>query len=672
MSELQGTLPIAELLPRERRRALSIHSKVFDARFAIEELSVLMDFIAPNTEDAMNEAERIEAARREIAELDAKVEHIFMHWNEGIVPAFILTGFDGANISINGIKDYTDQFLAAYRQGNPRKAMRTLDRNIDYLVRQLNFWTRRWTYWGLTEGTREVLYCKDQLIKLRNKGSPLKEKHVKDYPLSVSRSQRRFIEHLKRQDLIALINGLEEYFAHALMAFVLIDFSHNVRLWRRRGTPVRTNEHRLYRRLHGEEGVIDKVNAYFGRFQFFGYPSSISDVTSREEESNNRRQDGTMTNRIQRTQLHANTRATLRWPFSERQEKDKAPATMTARHSIIRLHADDRGAQPSYGEVLRSARLTRRLARREASRHKNQGGKEGQVALLAEAQGISKIITEALPQLKSLVTWVESGGVQEADRKILTEKLTVLKSLITEIDSAHSKEEDQVALSAEAQGVRKRMTEKLTELKSLVARIESAQLNGEGQVALSAEAQGVRKIVTEKLPELESLVTEIDSAQSNEEGPAAPSGTPTSYVPSYILPKKVDEEMEGTVGPSTVPTPGTGTGANGKEPEDALDKLLSTSGYDGALRLPEDDTAANCRDGTTQPDGAPRTETTLRRDDKNPPLSTPIRLTPKQAEEVEHRVPEEFRNLLPFAPARDTPSAQQPPEGKGRKRARSS
>ena len=633
MSELQGTLPIAELLPRERRRALSIHSKVFDARFAIEELSVLMDFIAPNTEDAMNEAERIEAARREIAELDAKVEHIFMHWNEGIVPAFILTGFDGANISINGIKDYTDQFLAAYRQGNPRKAMRTLDRNIDYLVRQLNFWTRRWTYWGLTEGTREVLYCKDQLIKLRNKGSPLKEKHVKDYPLSVSRSQRRFIEHLKRQDLIALINGLEEYFAHALMAFVLIDFSHNVRLWRRRGTPVRTNEHRLYRRLHGEEGVIDKVNAYFGRFQFFGYPSSISDATSREEESNNRRQDGTMTNRIQRTQLHANTRATLRWPFSERQEKGKAPATTTARHSIIRLHADDRGAQPSYGEVLRSARLTRRLARREASRHKNQGGKEGQVALLAEAQGISKIITEALPQLKSLVTWVESGGVQEADRKILTEKLTVLKSLITEIDSAHSKEED--------------------------------------QVALSEEAQGVRKIVTEKLPELESLVTEIDSTQSNEEGPAAPSGTPTSYVPSYILPKKVDEEMEGTVGPSTVPTPGTGTGANGKEPEDALDKLLSTSGYDGALRLPEDDTAANYRDGTTQPDGAPRTETTLRRDDKNPPSSTPIRLTPKQAEEVEHRVPEEFRNLLPFAPARDTQSAQQPSEDKRRKRARS-
>ena len=615
MSELQGTLPIAELLPRERRRALSIHSKVFDARFAIEELSVLMDFIAPDTEDAMNEAERIEAARREIAELDAKVEHIFMHWNEGIVPAFILTGFDGANISINGIKDYTDQFLAAYRQGNPRKAMRTLDRNIDYLVRQLNFWTRRWTYWGLTEGTREVLYCKDQLIKLRNKGSPLKEKHVKDYPLSVSRSQRRFIEHLKRQDLIALINGLEEYFAHALMAFVLIDFSHNVRLWRRRGTPVRTNEHRLYRSLHGEEGVIDKVNAYFGRFQFFGYPSSISDVTSREEESNNRRQDGTMTNRIQRTQLHANTRATLRWPFSERQEKGKAPATTTARHSIIGLHANDRGAQPSYGEVLRSARLTRRLARRKASRHKNQGGKEGQVEL-------SVTSTPEVPAI----------AVSQPAQPAVAQEVTTTAPL------------------APSDGEKKE----------------------EGQVALSAEAQGVRKIVTEKLPEPESLVTEIDSTQSNEEGPAAPSGTPTSYVPSYILPKKTDEEMEGTVDSSTVPTPGTGTGANGKEPEDALDKLLSTSGYDGALRLPEDDTAANCRDGTTQPDGAPRTETTLRRDDKNPPLSTPIRLTPKQAEEVEHRVPEEFRNLLPFAPARDTPSAQQPPEGKGRKRARSS
>ncbi len=615
MSELQGTLPIAELLPRERRRALSIHSKVFDARFAIEELSVLMDFIAPDTEDAMNEAERIEAARREIAELDAKVEHIFMHWNEGIVPAFILTGFDGANISINGIKDYTDQFLAAYRQGNPRKAMRTLDRNIDYLVRQLNFWTRRWTYWGLTEGTREVLYCKDQLIKLRNKGSPLKEKHVKDYPLSVSRSQRRFIEHLKRQDLIALINGLEEYFAHALMAFVLIDFSHNVRLWRRRGTPVRTNEHRLYRRLHGEEGVIDKVNAYFGRFQFFGYPSSISDATSREEESNNRRQDGTMTNRIQRTQLHANTRATLRWPFSERQEKGKAPATTTARHSIIRLHADDRGAQPSYGEVLRSARLMRRLARRKASRHKNQGGKEGQVEL-------SVTSTPEVPAI----------AVSQPAQPAVAQEVTTTAPL------------------APSDGEKKE----------------------EGQVALSAEAQGVRKIVTEKLPEPESLVTEIDSTQSNEECPAAPSGTPTSYVPSYILPKKTDKEMEGTVDPSTVPTPGTGTGANGKEPEDALDKLLSTSGYDGALRLPEDDTAANCRDGTTQPDGAPRTETTLRRDDKNPPSSTPIRLTPKQAEEVEHRVPEEFRNLLPFAPARDTPSAQQPPEGKGRKRARSS
>ena len=615
MSELQGTLPIAELLPRERRRALSIHSKVFDARFAIEELSVLMDFIAPDTEDAMNEAERIEAARREIAELDAKVEHIFMHWNEGIVPAFILTGFDGANISINGIKDYTDQFLAAYRQGNPRKAMRTLDRNIDYLVRQLNFWTRRWTYWGLTEGTREVLYCKDQLIKLRNKGSPLKEKHVKDYPLSVSRSQRRFIEHLKRQDLIALINGLEEYFAHALMAFVLIDFSHNVRLWRRRGTPVRTNEHRLYRRLHGEEGVIDKVNAYFGRFQFFGYPSSISDATSREEESNNRRQDGTMTNRIQRTQLHANTRATLRWPFSERQEKGKAPATTTARHSIIRLHADDRGAQPSYGEVLRSARLMRRLARRKASRHKNQGGKEGQVEL-------SVTSTPEVPAI----------AVSQPAQPAVAQEVTTTAPL------------------APSDGEKKE----------------------EGQVALSAEAQGVRKIVTEKLPEPESLVTEIDSTQSNEEGPAAPSGTPTSYVPSYILPKKTDEEMEGTVDSSTVPTPGTGTGANGKEPEDELDKLLSTSGYDGALRLPEDDTAANYRDGTTQPDEAPRIETTLRRDDKNPPSSTPIRLTQKQAEEVERRVPEEFRNLLPFAPARDTPSAQQPPEGKGRKRARSS
>ena len=614
MSELQGTLPIAELLPRERRRALSIHSKVFDARFAIEELSVLMDFIAPDTEDAMNEAERIEAARREIAELDAKVEHIFMHWNEGIVPAFILTGFDGANISINGIKDYTDQFLAAYRQGNPRKAMRTLDRNIDYLVRQLNFWTRRWTYWGLTEGTREVLYCKDQLIKLRNKGSPLKEKHVKDYPLSVSRSQRRFIEHLKRQDLIALINGLEEYFAHALMAFVLIDFSHNVRLWRRRGTPVRTNEHRLYRRLHGEEGVIDKVNAYFGRFQFFGYPSSISDVTSREEESNNRRQDGTMTNRIQRTQLHANTRATLRWPFSERQEKGKAPATTTARHSIIGLHANDRGAQPSYGEVLRSARLTRRLARRKASRHKNQGGKEGQVEL-------SVTSTPEVPAI----------AVSQPAQPAVAQEVTTTAPL------------------APSDGEKKE----------------------EGQVALSAEAQGVRKIVTEKLPEPESLVTEIDSTQSNEEGPAAPSGTPTSYVPSYILPKKTDEEMEGTVDSSTVPTPGTGTGANGKEPEDELDKLLSTSGYDGALRLPEDDTAANYRDGTTQPDEAPRIETTLRRDDKNPPSSTPIRLTQKQAEEVERRVPEEFRNLLPFAPARDTQSAQQPSEDKRRKRARS-
>ncbi len=614
MSELQGTLPIAELLPRERRRALSIHSKVFDARFAIEELSVLMDFIAPDTEDAMNEAERIEAARREIAELDAKVEHIFMHWNEGIVPAFILTGFDGANISINGIKDYTDQFLAAYRQGNPRKAMRTLDRNIDYLVRQLNFWTRRWTYWGLTEGTREVLYCKDQLIKLRNKGSPLKEKHVEDYPLSVSRSQRRFIEHLKRQDLIALINGLEEYFAHALMAFVLIDFSHNVRLWRRRGTPVRTNEHRLYRRLHGEEGVIDKVNAYFGRFQFFGYPSSISDVTSREEESNNRRQDGTMTNRIQRTQLHANTRATLRWPFSERQEKGKAPATTTARHSIIGLHANDRGAQPSYGEVLRSARLTRRLARRKASRHKNQGGKEGQVEL-------SVTSTPEVPAI----------AVSQPAQPAVAQEVTTTAPL------------------APSDGEKKE----------------------EGQVALSAEAQGVRKIVTEKLPEPESLVTEIDSTQSNEEGPAAPSGTPTSYVPSYILPKKTDEEMEGTVDSSTVPTPGTGTGANGKEPEDELDKLLSTSGYDGALRLPEDDTAANYRDGTTQPDEAPRIETTLRRDDKNPPSSTPIRLTQKQAEEVERRVPEEFRNLLPFAPARDTQSAQQPSEDKRRKRARS-